>query len=174
MAGRGLRDYLLGKRAALAASAAARPNGASWRETVEARVIADDATGVRKLRIRDWQFISDSGAAFGGWGLGPSSPELLCGVLGTCITHTYEIGAARMGIPLDHIEVRVSAQNNDAAFLDIDTGDPPVPFAITVEVTLTADGVTQSGLDRLHAYVRERCPLTRLLREPQSVAFVVR
>ena len=93
---RGLATYLRQKTAAMRAAAQQRPRGQEWREQVEAVCVADDATGVRKLRIRDWQLISDSGAAFGGWALGPSSPELLCGVLSTCLTHTYLIGAASM------------------------------------------------------------------------------
>ena len=78
---RGLRAYIRQKAAAMHAAATRRSNGADWREHVEAVCTADDLTGVRKLRIRDWQFLGDSGPDFGGWGLGPSSPELLCGVL---------------------------------------------------------------------------------------------
>jgi len=65
----------------------ANPSGADWHDTVEATCVADDLTGVRKLRIRDGLIVGDSGPDFGGWGLGPSSPELLCGVIGTCLTH---------------------------------------------------------------------------------------
>ncbi len=146
-----------------------RPKGEDWRETVEAVSVADDATGVRKLRIRDWQFVSDSGADFGGWGLGPSSPELLCGVLSTCLTHTYLIGAAWMDIPVDRVEVRVTAENNDAGFVDVPSDDPGLPFDIVARVVLEAGDATEAQREALHRYARERCPLTALVRQQNEV-----
>lgn len=170
---RGLRDYLRQKAAALRGAAIAKPAGADWREEVSAACIADDLTGVRKLRIRDWQYIGDSGAAFGGWSLGPSSPELLCGVISTCLTHTYEIGAATMDIPLDRIEVRVSAENNDARFLGIETTDPNVPFNIQAHIRVQSADATPDQLATLHRYASERCPLTQLIRTANPVTLVV-
>ena len=154
------------------AAAARRPRGEDWREQVEATCVAGDVTGVRRLRIRGWQFISDSGADFGGWGLGPSSPELLCGVLSTCLTHTYLIGAAWMGVPVERVEVRVTAGNNDARFLDIETADPAVPFDITAHVGLEAPDATPEQVAGLHAYAKERCPLTNLIRGANPVTIV--
>jgi uncharacterized OsmC-like protein len=127
--------------------------------------------GVRRLRIRDWQFISDSGPDRG-WSLGPSSPELLCGVLSTCLTHTYEIAAAAMNIPLDRIEVRVTAKNNDARFVGVETGDPALPWDITAHVHLEADGLPPPDLERLHTFARECCPLTQLIRTPNAMTIV--
>jgi uncharacterized OsmC-like protein len=173
MSDRGLRDYIRRKREAMARSAAERPRAEQWRETVEARVVADDDTGARKLHIRGWEYIGDSGPAFGGQGLGPSSPELLCGVIGTCLAHTYEIGAATLDIPLDRIEIRVTALNNDAGLLGIASDDPDLPWEITAFVTVEAEGVDPAKVSRLHAWVGERCPLTRLIRTPNSLEIVV-
>lgn len=172
MTARGLRGYLKQKAESMRTAAASRPTPDAWHETVEAVCVADDATGVRKLRIRDWQLIGDSGPSFGGWNLGPSSPELLCGVISTCLTHTYEIGAATLGIPLDRIEVRVSAENNDAPFLGIESTDPLVPFNITARVRLEAPDASPAQLEQLHAYAG-RCPLTNLVRQPNDVKIVV-
>lgn len=168
-----LREYLQAKGDAIRATAAAKPDPNDWRETVTATCTADDRTGVRKLRIRDWLIIGDSGPGFGGFSLGPSSPELLCGVISTCLTHTYEIGASVMGIPLDRIEVRVSALNNDARFGGIETADPPHPWDITARVSLEAPDASEAQLDALHAYASERCPLTNLIRTGVPVRVVV-
>lgn len=173
MTGRSLRDYLLQKAAALQAAALRRPRGSDWHERIEAVCVADDATGTRKLRIRDWQFVSDSGPDFGGWSLGPSSPELLCGVLSTCLTHTYLIGAATLGIPVDRVEVRVTAENNDARFLGIETADPDVPFALTARIRVESEGISAQQRAVLHDYVGESCPLTRLIRQPQEIRLVI-
>lgn len=170
---RGLAAYLRQKAESLRAAARRRPAATDWSETVEATCVADDATGVRKLRIRDWRFIGDSGPDFGGWSLGPSSPELLCGVISTCLTHTYEIGAATMAIPVDGIRVRVAANNNDAGFLGIPTGDPPLPWGITAHVTLTAPDASPEQVALLHRYASERCPLTNLIRQGSPVTVAV-
>lgn len=154
-------------------AAAVRSKGEDWHEVVAATCVADDETGVRKLRIRDWQYIGDSGADFGGWSLGPSSPELLCGVVSTCLTHTYLIGAAWLGIPLDRVEVNVVAQNNDARFLEVQTDEPDVPNGITARVTLLAPDASTQQLDDLHRYARERCPITRLIRQANEVTILV-
>jgi uncharacterized OsmC-like protein len=170
---RALTTYLKQKAGSMRAAARAKPAGNEWRERVEALCVADDASGVRKLRIRDWQFLSDSGPAFGGWGLGPSSPELLCGVVSTCLTHTYLIGAATLEIPLERVQVHVSADNNDAAFLGLATDDPPVPFNITAHVAINAPDATVGQIARLHTFAGERCPLTRLLRTPNMVTILI-
>ena len=120
------------------------------------------------MRIRDFQLVSDSGPAFGGFGLGPSSPELLLGVLASCLTHTYLIGAATRGISLNSVHVRFEAENNDAEFLGLETADPPYPFNIRAVVKIDSHGSPEE-LQALHAYVARACPLTKLVRESLSV-----
>ena len=109
-------------------------SGDAAREAIAAECVADDSTGVRRIQIRDFQFVSDSGPGFGGKSLGPSSPELLLGVLASCLTHTYLIGAASQGVPLDSVRVRMEADNNDAGFLGLTTADPSYPFNIRAHV----------------------------------------
>jgi uncharacterized OsmC-like protein len=169
----GLREYLIDKAAAIRGLAVAKPDAAAWRESVSATCVADDRTGVRKLRIRDWQLIGDSGPGFGGFSLGPSSPELLCGVISTCLTHTYEIGACLMGIALDRIEVRVTAENNDARFGGLETDDPATPSNIQARVTLEAPDVPAERLAELHRYASANCPLTNLIRSGAPVTVTV-
>jgi uncharacterized OsmC-like protein len=171
MADQSLRAYLARKKAAMAAAAAQKPRGDDWRETVEAVCVADDDTGVRKLRIRDWAFVSDSGPSFGGGSAGPSSPEMLCGVVSTCLTHMYLIGAAHLDVPLDRVEVRVTAQNNDARLLGLTTSDPALPFALRAEVKLEAPDATPAQVSKLHRYA-EDCPLTQLIRNSNPLVVV--
>ncbi len=170
--GRGLREYIRQKGQAMRAAAAAKPDAEDWHEVVSATCVADDATGVRKLRMRDWQLIGDSGPDFGGWGLGPSSPELLCGVISTCLTHTYLIAAAWLEIPVDRVEVSVTSANNDAHLLEIVSDDPPVPFNLEARISLDANVATPEQLATLHAYAAERCPLSNLIREPNMITLL--
>src|SRR6185436_20667930 len=106
------------------------------------------------------QFVSDSGPGFGGKNLGPSSPELLLGVLASCLTHTYLIGAASKGLQLDSVRVRMEADNNDAGFLGLTTADPSYPFNLRAHVHLASpeDG---ARLSALHDYAAGTCPLTK-------------
>jgi uncharacterized OsmC-like protein len=169
---RGLQKYLANKHAAMAAAARKFGSGDAVRETIAAECSAGDLTGVRRVRIRDFQLISDSGPAFGGFSLGPSSPELLLGVLASCLTHTYLIGAASLGIPLDNVHVRFEAENNDAGFLGLETADPSYPTAIRGRVRLESPAGPEE-LATLHEYAATSCPLTKLVREPIPVTISV-
>jgi uncharacterized OsmC-like protein len=166
--GAGLDAYLSNKAGAMATAARVLDSGDAARQTIAAECSASDLTGIRRVRIRDFQVISDSGPAFGGFSLGPSSPEMLLGVLASCLTHTYLIGAAQRGITLDGVHVRFEAENNDAAFLGLDTGDPPYPFNIRAVVRLESRA-SRSEIDALHAYAAATCPLTKLIREAHPV-----
>jgi hypothetical protein len=86
-----LREYLAQKREAyqtLKAKAAAPDAGP---RTIAATARVEGRSGVRRIRIRDFQIISDSGPELAGYDLGPSSPELQLGVLGSCVTHVMWI-----------------------------------------------------------------------------------
>jgi organic hydroperoxide reductase OsmC/OhrA len=69
-----------------------------------------------------------------------------------------------MGVPLERIEVRVTAENNDARFGGLETEDPATPFNLHADVRLDAPSVPQAKLDELHAYASRSCPLTNLIR----------
>lgn len=166
----GLAEHLVHKGRAMRQAALDRPHPEDWDEQLQALCVADDSTGVRKLRIRDWSYIGDGGPAIGGTDLGPSSPELLLGVIATCFTHTLTCLAAMDGVPLDRVEVRVTAANNDANFFGVpsDRGWVPTQLAIKADVTSAA-----AESDTVAALVRradETCPVLRLLRGQTPVA----
>jgi uncharacterized OsmC-like protein len=166
--GSSLDVYLSNKREAMASAARTLTSGDAARDTIAAECRVSDLTGIRRVRIRDFQLVSDSGPAFGGFSLGPSSPELLLGMLASCLTHTYLIGAAQRGVSLDAVQVRFEAENNDAGFLGLDTSDPPYPFNIRAVVKIESRA-SQEEIEALHAYAAQTCPLTKLVREPLSV-----
>jgi uncharacterized OsmC-like protein len=93
---------------------------------------------------------------------------LLLGVLASCLTHTYLIGAAQRGISLDGVHVRFEAENNDAAFLGLETADPSYPFNIRGIVRVESQA-SDADLEALHAYAATTCPLTKLVREALPV-----
>ena len=167
----GLPEYLRNKALAMTNAATARASGDAVRETISAECSASDLTGVRRIRIGDFHLLSDSGPAFGGFRLGPSSPELLLGVLASCLTHTYLIAAAARGISLESVSVRFEAENNDAHFLGLETSDPDLPFNIRAHVRIESDAPREQ-VDDLHSYAEQNCPLTKIIREPHQVRII--
>jgi uncharacterized OsmC-like protein len=163
-----LRDYLSQKRDAWLIRQAEVDTGTAGPVTPKAHVTAEGRSGVRRIRIRDHQILSDSDAGFAGYDLGPTSPELQLGVLGSCLTHIFLIQAAAREVPLDSIEVEVSATLDPRAgrpgFEDV----PVYPHDISyiVHIGSPADDET---IGELYAAVERACPVLNLLRNPQEI-----
>lgn len=73
--------------------------------TFSARVDAVSRSGVRRLRIRNFQFLSDGPRSAGEFNLGAGSWPSLVGVLGSAVAEEYLLQAAVKGIPLDELTV---------------------------------------------------------------------
>lgn len=167
-----LNHYLTEKRAAVRARNARVAAGDAQPLTLSARVSAEGRSGVRRIRIRDHQVISDSPPDFAGYNLGPSSPELQLGVLGSCVTHIFLIQAADREIPIDSIEVEVSGRidprGGQPGFEHIPV--PPHDIAYTVHL---ASPASKAEIDALFEAVERTCPILNLLRHPQTVRATV-
>jgi uncharacterized OsmC-like protein len=163
-----LNEYLAEKRVALhARREKARENGGGPL-VLQAQVRAEGRSGVRRIRIRDFQIISDSGPDFAGYNLGPGSPELQLGVLGSCLTHVFLIQAADLGVALDSLEVEVTGQMDPRAgqpgFEDV----PVYPHNISYTVQLSSPASAEA-IAELHAAVERACPILNLLLNPQQI-----
>lgn len=168
----GLRAYLEEKRQALLARRAqAETNGAAPSQ-LTARVRAEGRSGVRRIRIRDFQIVSDSGPDFAGYDLGPSSPELQLGVLGSCLTHIFLIQAADRGVPLDSLEVDIAARMDPHAGRPGFEHIPVYPHAISYTVRLQSPA-SDAEIAALHEAVERACPILNLLQNPQIVTGTV-
>ena len=163
-----LNDYLAEKRRAVLARNAAIESGTAQAAPLKASVRAEGRSGVRRLRIRDHQIISDSPPDFAGYNLGPSSPELQLGVLGTCVTHIFLIQAAQRQVPLQSLEVEVTG------IIDPRGGSPghestpiwPHEIGYTVHIDSPA---SRADIDALFEAVERSCPILNLLRNPQAI-----
>jgi uncharacterized OsmC-like protein len=164
-----LREYLVQKRdALLARREAAKANG-SGANILRAKTTAEGRSGVRRIRIREFQVISDSGPDFAGYNLGPSSPELQLGVLSSCLTHIFLIKAAEHQVPLDSLEVEVTAQQHPRAgqpgFEDV----PIYPHNINYTVHISSPASAEV-IAALHQEVERTCPILNLLTNPQHIS----
>ncbi len=163
-----LREYLVQKREALltrrerAAATDAAP------QTIRANVSAAGRSGIRRIRIRDFQIISDADADFAGYDLGPTSPELQLGVLGSCLTHTFLIQAADREIPLDAVSVEVTGQMDPRAGRP-GYGHIPI-YPHNIQYTASIESPASDGeLAALREAVERSCPLYNLLINPQQI-----
>ena len=168
-----LNEYLAQKRVAFQAIKARAAGPDAKPVTLNAAVTAEGRSGVRRIRIRDFQVISDSGPDFAGYNLGPSSPELQLGVLGSCVTHVTLIQAADRGVPLDSLSVDVSADIDPRAgkpgFEHIPVYPQNVRYTLNIVSTASAEEIAA-----LHDAVERVCKILNLLRHPQTIRSEVR
>lgn len=167
-----LNEYLAEKRLALDARQQRLTAGETTSHTLCANVRAEGRSGVRRIRIRDFQLISDSGPDFAGYNLGPSSPELQLGVLGSCLTHVFLIQAARLGVPLESLEVEVSGAMNPRAGRPGFETVPVYPHDLRYTVHLVSPAAPET-ISELHEAVERACPILNLLVNPQIIHGVV-
>ncbi|MFI6325684.1 OsmC family protein [Nonomuraea sp. NPDC050556] len=160
-----LREYLSQKRDALLKR---RESSDGAPVPLHAHVTAEGRSGVRRIRIRDFQILSDSGPDFAGYDLGPGSPELQAGVLGSCVTHIFLIKAAELEVPLDSLEVDVRAEYDPRAQSPDNADIPVYPQNFRYEVQISSPA-SDEDLARLHAEVERVCPILNLLRNPQEI-----
>jgi uncharacterized OsmC-like protein len=131
-------------------------------------VSAEGRSGVRRIRIRDFQLVSDSPPDFAGYDLGPSSPELQLGVLGSCLNHSYLIQAAALEVPLESIEVEVEATIDPRAGSVGHETTPVYPQNIAYVVQIESSASAEK-IEELRRAVEKSCPILNLLKQPQMV-----
>ncbi|MDR2383342.1 MAG: OsmC family protein [Prevotellaceae bacterium] len=78
--------------------------------TLSVRTTAEQRSGVRRIRIRGHQIISDSDYSFAGYSLGPGSPESTLTVIASDIADTYLSQAALKGVRIDSLGVSIASR----------------------------------------------------------------
>ncbi|SRR5579883_3055823 len=163
-----LNEYLAQKREAIIQrQEKAKANG-TGPTTLRASARAEGRSGVRRIRIRDFQIISDSDYDFAGYNLGPSSPELQLGTLSSCLTHVFLIHAAQRNVPLNSLEVEISAQIDPRSGQPGFENVPVYPHNITYTVHLDSPASAEE-ITALHEAVERACPILNLLINPQQI-----
>ena len=168
-----LNDYLAEKREALRQRQAAITAPGYTPDRIRAQVSAEGRSGVRRIRVRGHEVITDSPPDFAGYDLGPSSPELALGALGSCLIHSWLIQAAAQDVSIEHLEVEVTGTIDPRADSPGHEATPVYPHDVGFVVHVSSP----AGADRieaLRAAVDRACPILNLLRSPQHVATQVR
>ena len=167
-----LREYLVQKRERLLAKRAAAAEKTPDPLQISATVRAEGRSGVRRVRIRDYQVITDSAVDFAGYGLGPTAPELQLGALGSCLAHSFLIQAADHETPIDALEVEVAAEIDARAgqpgYPDITVHPRQIRYTLRVESPASAEEIAT-----LQAAMENACPILSLLRNPHEISGAV-
>jgi uncharacterized OsmC-like protein len=79
---------------------------------LEARATAEQRSGVRRIRIRGHQIISDSDYSFAGYSLGPGSPESSLTAIASDLADAFLNQATLKGIQIDSLGVSVSSRRD--------------------------------------------------------------
>ena len=164
-----LAEYLTHKRDAFRALRSRALSPGYEPIAIRAHVTAEGRSGARRIRLRDHQVLADSPRDFVGYDLGPSSPELAFGALGSCLVHSYLIQAAAQGVALDSLEVEVTGQIDQRAGEAGHEAIPREPHGIAYTVHL-GTGASDEAVDALHEAVDRLCPVLNLLRNPQAIS----
>lgn len=163
-----LREYLVHKKEAVLARKAAAAAGELEPLVYAATTTAEGRSGVRRVRIRDFQVITDSKAELIGYDLGPNAPELLVGALSACVNHFVLTHAALLDIPLDSAEVTAEVDSDPRAgspgFEDV----PAFPHNLRYRVTVESPA-SDAQLDELRAAVESTCALSQLLSRANDI-----
>jgi len=168
-----LNHYLSEKRSAVLAREALVEAGNASPNSLSAKVSAEGRSGVRRIRIRDHQVISDSPPDFAGYNLGPSSPELQLGVLGSCVTHIFLIQAASRQVPIDRLEVEVNGKidprGGKPGYESIPIWPHDIGYTVHIDSPASAEDV-----QALFEAVEKNCPILNLLKNPQTIRAEIR
>jgi uncharacterized OsmC-like protein len=163
-----LIDYLAQKREAFLERRRQIDEGSLGPVPLKARVTAEGRSGVRRIRIRDFQVVSDSPPDFAGYDLGPSSPELVLGGLASCLNHSYLIQAAALEVPIESIEVEVEGIIDPRAGSPGHENTPVYPQNLSYVVKI-ASPASAAEIRTLRDNVEKFCPILNLLKQPQTI-----
>jgi putative redox protein len=113
--------------------------------------------------IRDFRLTLDEPPALGGADSGPNPVELVLAALGACQEITYRLYAENLGIPLNHVSVKVEGRVDLRGFFAVDEGIRPGfrDIRATVEIDSPASA---DDIERLRATVDNHCPVLDILR----------
>src|SRR5688500_4894408 len=151
-----LDEFLARKRESIVAfkeAVKADPQQVEFSASVEVR----GRSGVRVIRIRQFELINDTGPATAGFDLGPKSPEHLLAALGGCIAHSAEMIAATMLLSIETIGVEVSALAHPLAQSPGFENYPITPYNLQYTLSI-GSSEPADRIEALHKEIEATCP----------------
>ncbi|OZM71436.1 osmotically inducible protein OsmC [Amycolatopsis antarctica] len=143
------------------------PRKAAASFTTHATLVPHTRTRV-DVRVRDHKVTVDEPAALGGEDTAANPVEYALASLGSCQVITYQFWAARLGIPLDAVEVTVEGDLDLRGFLGFSFSARPGFSGISVRVELSGPADAEQYAE-LRRQVDEHCPVLDLFRNETPV-----
>ena len=132
-----------------------------------ATVTAISRTGIRRLRIRNFQLLSDGGREAGEFNLGAGSWPSVVGALGSALAGDYLVQAAVRGIPLDDLELIFTSKPGTAPS---QTTGTQVTYPRNLNyIVFIKSPATDSQLEDLRKAVERVSPVFHLVTDAQKV-----
>ena len=125
--------------------------------------------GLRSVvSIRQHGLTVDEPKALGGADSGPNPVELILAALGSCQEITYRAFASVMGVPLDHVSVKMEGDIDLRDFFAVDESMRAGYEAIRGTVHIESSA-SEEQLKQLQAAVNGHCPVLDILTNPVPV-----
>lgn len=159
-----LRDYQTRLRAALHALKDRPEQQQPLKLT--ATSTAESRSGVRRLRIRNFQLLSDGARATAEYNLAAGSWPTVVGVLGSAVAQDFLIQAALKGIPLDELEVVMTSRPGSAPSRTGTRVTYPRNLVYTAYIVSPA---SDAELEELRKTVERVSPVLNLVSQPQEI-----
>ena len=150
---------------------------------VELRPGVGQGTAVTRVRLEEglrctieegrWRLVADMGEKHGGANAGPNPGVLGRGALASCMVVGYAMWAARLGVPLDTLEVEVQADYDARGEYGVDDDVAPGYTRIRWIVTIESDA-SEADVMRVLETAEEHSPYLDLFRNPQDLRREVR
>jgi uncharacterized OsmC-like protein len=157
-----LDTLITGTRQALADDAAKGQVVFSAQGTLVGVTEVDISTGRHTFKV-------DEPPALGGADAAANPVQYALASLGSCQAITYRLWAARLGVELDSVTVRVEGDLDLRGFFGVGDGVRPGLTAIRVEVAV-AGPESEERYAELGAAVDEHCPVLDLFQNPVPVS----
>ena len=151
---------------------------------VALRPSAGQGTAVTRVRLRPglacdvedgpYRFTVGMSEKYGGSDAGPNPGVFGRGAVGSCLAVGYAMWAARLGIPVDALEVEVHADYDVRGELAVDDGVPPGYLAMRYVVSVTSPASEADVLrllDTADRYSSWRDVVTRAVSLRREVRF---
>jgi uncharacterized OsmC-like protein len=158
-----LNDVIDGTRGAVAAD----PKNANVTFNTVNTLVPGTATQVEVV-VRDKEFLVDEPTALGGGDTAANPVELALAALGSCQVITYQFWAAKLGISLDSVSVRVEGDLDLHGFFGFDESTRPGFTGVRVHVSLAGPAGAEQYA-RLKEQVDAHCPVLDVFANPVPV-----
>lgn len=126
------------------------------------------SSGVTVLQVRHHRVLQDHPQIFGGNDLGPTAVESHIGLLGSCFTHVAEGTAARNRIPVDTLNVALTAKFDPRSGRKGFEQVPLYPTDIQMRVVISSPR-GEAEIRQLVADTEHGCPIYNLVTNAQEI-----